>query len=483
MSEISLRMTDGTQIVLPASLNAITTYVILEQEKWFEKETAFLAHWLKPGMNVIDIGANLGVYSLPMARLVGPDGHVFAYEPASETRRLLKISKKKNRANNLHIIEAALSDGEREGHLVHGTSSELNTLEGVGSGETVKITSLDAEDRARDWGRIDFLKIDAEGEEERILKGGKDFLAHHTPLIMFEIKHAKDVSLALRAAFVAEGYRIFRLLGEAAILVPVAESEPLDSFELNLFAVHPDRVGLLAKEGFLVETIPTWSPVRPQQVAALDLIKAQTFAPAFAQLFQNVSTINEDYHDALAAYASWRSTDSPLPNRVAALSFARQTLLDLCIKEISIARLSTLARIAWEYGDRATSVNALKTLSNILKKGTGRMSEPFWPASSRFDSIDPQNRVMEWFVVSVLEPLEQTAAFSSIGGNSLTNLDWLASQPFVSAEIDRRRVLRRASAGQLTDVPDRLLKFSHDHVNANNWRDGSIPNTRVSRKK
>ena len=107
MAELSIRMHDGTVVEVPADLNAITTYVLLEQERWFEKEPEFLAAWLKPGMTAIDIGANLGVYSLPMARLVGPQGQVFAYEPASETRRLLAISKDRNSAANLGTYQAA----------------------------------------------------------------------------------------------------------------------------------------------------------------------------------------------------------------------------------------------------------------------------------------------------------------------------------------------------------------------------------------
>jgi len=63
---------------VPAKLSAITSYVLLEQEEWFEKEIHFLRRFLKPGMTAIDIGANLGVYSLPMASLVGPDGRVFS---------------------------------------------------------------------------------------------------------------------------------------------------------------------------------------------------------------------------------------------------------------------------------------------------------------------------------------------------------------------------------------------------------------------
>ena len=130
MGELILRMADGTHIAVPSSLDSITTYVILEQEKWFEKEAAFLARVLKPGMTAIDIGANLGVYSLPMTRLVAP-GEVFAYEPASEPRTLLARAKELNAAANLHLLPLALSDRAREGTLVLGASSELNSLEGT----------------------------------------------------------------------------------------------------------------------------------------------------------------------------------------------------------------------------------------------------------------------------------------------------------------------------------------------------------------
>src|ERR1700761_7540723 len=115
-------------------------------------------------MTAIDIGANLGVYSAPMARLVSP-GEVFAYEPASEPRGLLTRSKELNGASNLHLLDAALSDRPRAGTLVLGASSELTTLGGNGPGEQVAISTLDAEQHAKDWRTIDFVKIDAEGEE------------------------------------------------------------------------------------------------------------------------------------------------------------------------------------------------------------------------------------------------------------------------------------------------------------------------------
>ena len=68
MDELTLRLKTGDTLVVPRSLACITTYTVLEQEDWFEKEPAFLMHWLKPGMTALDIGANFGIYSLAMAR-------------------------------------------------------------------------------------------------------------------------------------------------------------------------------------------------------------------------------------------------------------------------------------------------------------------------------------------------------------------------------------------------------------------------------
>jgi FkbM family methyltransferase len=481
MDDLSLRMIDGTHVVVPCSLDAITTYVILEQEKWFEKEMTLLARWLRPGMSVIDIGANLGVYSLPIARLVGPEGQVFSYEPASETRRLLAISKASNGADNLHIVAMALSDAEREGHLVLAASSELNTLDGSGPGERVQITSLDAEEKTRNWGVIDFIKIDAEGEEERILAGAGSFFARQSPLVMFEVKAAEKQNENLPLAFIAMGFGLYRLLPGAPFLVPVGAQERLDSYELNLFAAKPDRASALAVEGLLVETIPEWTPEDDMRAKALAFLQAQPFAAIFAQLPGGAAAAEPVYRDALTGYAMWRSTDLSLPERCAALRFACDTLTALCEKQASLSRLSTLARITSEMGRRTVSVNVLKILADVLKRGTGRIMEPFWPANPRFDGVAPGANVVEWFVVAALEQFEQTAFHSSRFGSSGVDLDWLTRQPHVSTEIERRRILQRARAGQNMQVPPRLLAPAPDHLNADSWRGGLVPNTIVPR--
>jgi hypothetical protein len=107
---LRLRLHDGLTIAVPATLSAITSYVLLEQEEWFEKEINFLRCFLKPGMTAIDIGANIGVYSLPIARLISPDGWVFSYEPGNEARALLEYNRALNNFSNVEIIATAISD-------------------------------------------------------------------------------------------------------------------------------------------------------------------------------------------------------------------------------------------------------------------------------------------------------------------------------------------------------------------------------------
>jgi FkbM family methyltransferase len=411
---VSLR--DGLTIAAPATLSAITTYVLLEQEQWFEKEIDFLRCFLRPGMNAVDIGANLGLYSLPMAGLVAPGGRIFAYEPGTEARQLLERSRTLNGVDNLEIVGAAVSDGEREGHLAFAASSELRALATADDGEPVHITSLDVESGARAWPSIDFVKIDAEGEEERIIAGGRTFFAEHSPLTMFEIKAGDKVNERLLELFPTLGYRVFRLLPGAPILVPQDASQPIDGYELNLFAAKPDRVSALSRQRLLTETIPQWTPGASDRRRAVAFWRRQKFAsPATVSRSNGISPVS-NYQDSLAAYAVWRSPDRSVATRCAALAFALQNLRFLCARACTAERASTWARVAWEWGARSECVAVLRQLLPMLQRTPFPLSEPFWPASPRFDDVAPGGRPADWFAVAAAEQFERTFSFSSAFG-------------------------------------------------------------------
>jgi FkbM family methyltransferase len=477
MNALEIKLSDGVRLAVPASLASITTYVLLEQEAWFEKELDFLRAWLKPGMTVIDIGANLGTYSLLMARLVGETGRAFAYEPGTEARGLLERSRDLNGATHLHISPQALSDRPRDGRLVFGASSELNALGERGDGEAIAITSLDAEDAAQNW-TPDFVKIDAEGQEEAILAGGQSFFARHSPLVMFEIKALADVNERLRALFPDMGYRLFRQLAGAPILVPDDATLPLDSYELNLFGAKRDRIDDLARRGLLVDAIAAWTPTDANRRDGHAFWQGQSFTQRANMT--GWTTPDPVYAAALAAYAAWRATDRPASERCAALAFAVRALKAVCQHAPTPARLSTLARVAWEWGARDASVAALQQLLNVLQGGGIRLDEPFWPAAPRFDDMDLGNKPAAWLVAASAEHYERTFSLSSFFGGPTPALDWLCAQRFAARDIERRRVLHAAKAGQRPTVPPSLCVASADHLNADIWRAGLVPGTVVA---
>jgi FkbM family methyltransferase len=478
-SALRLRIRDLT-IAVPPTLSAITTYVLLEQEEWFEKEIRFLRCFLKPGMNAIDIGANLGVYSLPMARLVGPGGRVFSYEPGTEARTFLEQSRALNDLGNLEIIGMALSDSAREGNLGFAVSSELRALGEAGAGETVRITSLDLEEAARGWSAIDFIKIDAEGEEERIIAGGRGFFAAHSPLVMFEIKAGDTVNENLRALFPAIGYRLFRQIEGAPILVPQDTAQPLDGYELNLFAAKPDRVSALSQAGLLVDAIPAWVPGDDARKNAFSFWQRQRFAAATSLSGAIGLAADFEYQNCLAAYATWRAMDQPVATRCAALAFAVQSLRAVCARASTAERASTWARVAWEWGARQESVTALGQLLQRLQRTRVQLTEPFWPASSRFDDIAPKHRPVEWFAAAAAEQFERTSSFSSFYTSGSPVLAWLCGQPFAGAEMERRHTLIAARKGLRPAVPKRLCTAAPDHLNAETWRAEMVPGTVVA---
>ncbi len=200
-STVTLTMADGVKVVVPDSLDLITPYVLREQQDWFEDEIKFLRRLLQPGHKVVDIGANYGLYALSMAQTVGPSGQVWAFEPASATAALLRESIEANRFGYVTLEQCAMSETEGTAQLSMHSQSELNALihdkESTQPTEAVRLVTLDGYADKCGWEDIDFIKIDAEGEEVNILKGGADYFTRHSPLVQFEITDGKHVHLDL----------------------------------------------------------------------------------------------------------------------------------------------------------------------------------------------------------------------------------------------------------------------------------------------
>ena len=104
----TLKIVGDISVVVPDSLNLITTYVLREQEDWFEDEIKFVRLLLNLHQRAIDIGANYGLFTLSMAKAVGPEGSIWAFEPASSTAAFLADSLSINGFSQVTLDQRAL---------------------------------------------------------------------------------------------------------------------------------------------------------------------------------------------------------------------------------------------------------------------------------------------------------------------------------------------------------------------------------------
>ena len=153
--------------------------------------TQFFARTLKPGMCVVDVGANYGYYTMLFADCTTSTGQVLAVEPNPNAAGLLRQSIQLNGFGaHTRVVEAALGatpnssarlfvpNGEpKNAHISEYTGSE-------GTAHTVALTTLD--DLVVGLDRVDMVKIDAEGAEEAIVAGMAFTLSRHRPGVVLE---------------------------------------------------------------------------------------------------------------------------------------------------------------------------------------------------------------------------------------------------------------------------------------------------------
>src|SRR3984957_14742766 len=128
---IALTLVDGVRIVVPDSLELVPPYVLREQQDFFEDELPFVRRLLQPGQKVIDIGANYGTYTLPMAQKVGANGHVWAFEPSSSTAQFLAQGIAANGFTQVTLVQKAVSSAPGSAQLtLHVQAEERSIIHG-----------------------------------------------------------------------------------------------------------------------------------------------------------------------------------------------------------------------------------------------------------------------------------------------------------------------------------------------------------------
>lgn len=143
---------------------------------WETHVDRVLTDLVQPGMRVVDVGANMGYYTVKLAHKAGPHGHILAFEPNPDT---LPYLRENIAINNLHarvtLYDCALGADEGRGTLgyVAGGHAQAN-LVGAGTHRTTHEVSIIRADDALHGQPIDVMKIDAEGFERDVLLGAQE---------------------------------------------------------------------------------------------------------------------------------------------------------------------------------------------------------------------------------------------------------------------------------------------------------------------
>jgi FkbM family methyltransferase len=212
-------------------------------------ETRLVQSLLREGMTFIDVGANIGYYTLIAARLVGPTGAVHSFEPSDAMRLQLEGNVHRNGFQNVvvHSEAVARETGEVEFYASgwdanRGTSS---ILPGGGRGAMRKVPSVCLDDFLASLAdrRVDLIKMDVEDAEILAIEGGRRALgATDAPPLIFEAADLSPVAEMLRGL----GYKIRRLhyTLEHGLELPDAEAPLRSLFETyeapNYFAAKDE---------------------------------------------------------------------------------------------------------------------------------------------------------------------------------------------------------------------------------------------------
>ena len=193
-------------------------YLLTHMPKdWVERDAQVLHQFVSPHDNVVDIGANLGVFSRYLAALVGNEGQVYAFEPIPQTFEFLAHNVKKLRLTQVKPLPFALSDSCRSDTMVIPTyrwGSECWYDACIKTADTkAGLRELRIESRTLDsfnLPRISFIKCDTNGHELATLKGAWETIRRDHPVMLIEVNpDPDDVSTTAYETFsllVSEGY-------------------------------------------------------------------------------------------------------------------------------------------------------------------------------------------------------------------------------------------------------------------------------------
>jgi FkbM family methyltransferase len=176
----------------------------------------FFERCVQPGDVVVDIGANWGLHTLYLSKLVGSHGKVIAMEPFLQVRNELEWHLNLNRRNNVRVLSCAISDqaGKFPFKINGGSTSSLmfKPNESKENEQWVQTETLDAILEHENAHQVRLIKIDVEGAETKVLQGAVKTLKVLRPHWVIAL-HTPEQDVSVARILVDCGYALKRIKG------------------------------------------------------------------------------------------------------------------------------------------------------------------------------------------------------------------------------------------------------------------------------
>jgi FkbM family methyltransferase len=213
-------------------------YLLLVKKGFLKKkypELFFLEKIIKPGFTCIDIGANVGYYSVMLARYSGLDGKVFAVEPIPVFAEIWKKNLKRSGYKTPELFVCALGGEEknvkmgvpqRDGVVHHG----MTKIVGTANEKYIRFFDVQMQIPNKLFSEIeniDFIKCDVEGYESEVFSNMNELIEKHKPLVQSELSGQENRKKVIDL-FEKHGYKKFHLKNNK-----LTEIQETDIYNIN----------------------------------------------------------------------------------------------------------------------------------------------------------------------------------------------------------------------------------------------------------
>lgn len=219
---VVVRLKDGSRLLVDGTSQ--TGRIAFATGSYEPRTTALIRASVRPGDTVVDVGANIGYFSIVAARAVGAAGRVLAFEPVPAVRHALMENLGLNGVGAVEVRDEALSRQSGEVSFFVGPAQDtgLGSLRALQHGTQIRVQQRRFDDIFDRQSRVALVKIDVEGGELGVLQGMEECLRRDRPEIVLEVT---DEFLRALGASAEQLHRFLSDLGYYMWMIP--EEGPL----------------------------------------------------------------------------------------------------------------------------------------------------------------------------------------------------------------------------------------------------------------